>query len=495
MTHYVAAVDQGTTSTRCIIFDHVGQVVSMASREHAQIYPRPGWVEHDPKEIYENTVQVVLTALSEAGLNAGDLAGLGIANQRETTVIWNRRTGEPLGNAIVWQDARTHQIVATMAADGGQNRYQHKTGLPLSTEFSAPKIRWILDQQTSTPEADLLFGTIDTWLVWNLTGGPDGGLHITDVSNASRTLLMDLGSQEWDDEILDDFAIARSLLPDIRSSSEVYGEATGQLQGVPIASCLGDAHAALLGQACFDPGDVKVTLGTAANVDMSTGTQIVRSSNGLITTVAYKIGDEATVYCLEGAIAIAGGLVSWARDTLRLGRSAQEIEDLAASVADSGGAYIVPAFNGLYAPHWRDEARGVIAGLSAYVTPAHLARAALEASAWQTLDVLLAMQADAGVEMSALRVDGGMAHNAGLMQFQADVAQIPVIRPAIAEASCLGAAYAAGIAVGFWASLDEVRAMWKSDQTWTPSLTPDDVKKPHALWRKAVRSTYGWLDD
>lgn len=495
---YIGAIDQGTTSTRFILFDHDGNQVAMRSAEHAQIYPRPGWVEHDPVEILTAAAQVAREVLTEAGIDLGQLAAVGIANQRETTVVWDKRTGVPVCNAIVWQDTRTDRIVQKLASEGGQDRFRQKVGLPLSAYFSGPKISWVLENiegaRADATEGHLLFGTIDSWLIWNLTGGVDGGVHVTDVSNASRTMLMGLESLDWDEEILETLGIPKMMLPEIRSSSEIYGHATGDLEGVAIAGDLGDQHAALFGQACFDPGDIKATYGTACNIDMNTGTEIVRSNSGLVTTVAYKIGVEPTVYALEGSIAITGALVGWLRDNLRMIASSSEIEKLASSVEDNGGVYLVPAFNGLYAPWWRDDARGIIVGLSSYVTNGHIARAALEATGWQTLDVLEAMSKDSGVELRSLKVDGGMVGNELLMQFEADVIRIPVVRPMVTEATALGAAYAAGLAVGFWGSTDELRSKWAPDKTWTPQLDPKIRDADYAQWKKAVSRTFGWID-
>ncbi|HEX5505469.1 MAG TPA: glycerol kinase GlpK [Thermomicrobiales bacterium] len=496
---YVAAIDQGTTSTRCMIFDQVGAVVAAEQREHRQIYPRPGWVEHDPAEIWRRTQEVVAGALARGGLAAGDLAAVGVANQRETAVVWDRRTGAPYYNAIVWQDTRTAALCDRLAADGGQDRFRARTGLPLATYFSGPKFRWILDEipaaRAAAGRGDALAGTIDTFLLWWLTGGPDGGAHVTDVTNASRTLLMDLRTLDWDDEILAVIGVPRAMLPAIRSSSEVYGVATGALAGVPVAGVLGDQQAALVGQTCFAPGEAKNTYGTGCFLLLNTGTAPVASRSGLLTTVAYRFGAAPPAYALEGSIAIAGALVQWLRDNLGLIAGAAEIEALAASVPDNGGAYIVPAFSGLFAPYWRADARGVIAGLTRYVTKAHLARAALEATAYQTRDVVEAMARDSGVALAALKVDGGMVRNDLLMQFQADLLGVPVVRPRVAETTALGAAYAAGLATGVWASPDDLRRNWAVDRTWAPALDAATRARLYRDWQRAVERTFGWVED
>ncbi|HET8628456.1 MAG TPA: glycerol kinase GlpK [Thermomicrobiales bacterium] len=496
---YVAAIDQGTTSTRCMIFDRAGAVVAAEQREHGQIYPRPGWVEHDPAEIWRRTREVVAGALARAGLAAGDLAAVGVANQRETAVVWDRRTGEPFYNAIVWQDTRTAALCDRLAADGGQDRFRARTGLPLATYFAGPKIRWILDEVPATREAaargDALAGTVDTFLLWWLTGGPDGGVHVTDATNASRTLLMDLRALDWDAEILDVMGIPRGMLPAIRSSSEVYGTATGALAGVPVAGVLGDQQAALVGQTCFAPGEAKNTYGTGCFLLLNTGTKPVASRSGLLTTVAYRFGDAPPVYALEGSIAIAGALVQWLRDNLGLIARSADVEALAASVPDNGGAYIVPAFSGLFAPYWRADARGVIAGLTRYVTKAHLARAALEATAYQTRDVVEAMARDSGVALAALKVDGGMVQNDLLMQFQADLLGVPVVRPRVAETTALGAAYTAGLATGVWASPGDLRRNWAVDRTWAPAMDAATRARLYRDWQRAVERTLGWVED
>jgi glycerol kinase len=499
MASYVGALDQGTTSTRFMIFDHGGNVVAIDQKEHEQIYPKPGWVEHDAKEIWTRCQEVTRGALQKAGIQASDLAAVGITNQRETALVWDRTTGEPVYNAIVWQDTRTDQIVNELGRDGGQDRLRSKTGLPLATYFSGPKVKWVLDNvegaRARAEAGDLVFGNIDTWCIWNLTGGTNGGLHVTDVTNASRTLLMDYSTLAWDDEILSLMGIPRSMLPEIRASSEVYGEAVGDLQGIPVAGDLGDQQAALFGQACYDVGNAKNTYGTGNFMLLNTGTQAVPSKSGLLTTVGYKIGDQPAVYALEGSIAITGALVQWLRDNLKMIKAAPDVEELALSVKDNGGVYFVPAFSGLFAPYWRSDARGVIAGLTRYVTAGHLARATLEATAWQTREVLDAMNADSGVELNALKVDGGMVANELLMQFQADVLRVPVVRPKVAETTALGAAYAAGLAVGFWPAVDDLRANWVKDKEWQPKMDAAEVEKEYRFWKKAVTKTFDWVEE
>ncbi|MGD7705914.1 glycerol kinase GlpK [Microlunatus sp. Y2014] len=507
---YVMAIDQGTTSTRAIIIDHRGRAVAGGQAEHAQLTPRPGWLEHDATEIWRNTREVVGHALARANLTRHDIEAVGITNQRETTVVWDRRTGEPIAPAIVWQDTRTQAIIDELAADAGDgtagtDRFADRTGLPLATYFSATKISWILDHvdgaRQRAERGELAFGTTDCWLLWNLTGGPDGGIHATDVTNASRTLLMDLRSCRWDPELLAAFDIPESMMPEIRSSSEVYGEVHGSqlLRQTPVAGILGDQHAATFGQAAFDPGGAKNTYGTGCFVIVNTGTEIVRSEHGLISTVAYQLGDADPVYALEGSIAVAGSLVQWLRDNLQLVSSADEIEGLARSVDDNGGAFLVPAFSGLYAPYWRPDARGALVGLTRYVNRGHLARAALEATAFQTREVLDAVNADTarigGVALTELRVDGGMVANELLMQFQADILGIPVVRPAVTETTALGAAYAAGLAVGYWADTDELAGLWAEDRRWEPELAEDDRERRLRLWKKAVTKTFDWVDD
>ncbi|GAA5150403.1 glycerol kinase GlpK [Pseudonocardia eucalypti] len=499
MTQYVAAIDQGTTSTRCILFNHEGLPVASDSREHEQIFPRAGWVEHDATEIWNNTREVVAGALAKADVTTDDIVAVGITNQRETTVVWDRATGEPVYNAIVWQDTRTDQICAQLAENGGGEKFTQRTGLPLATYFAGPKARWILDNVEGAREraerGELAFGTMDTWVLWNATGGPDGGLHLTDVTNASRTLLMDLETLAWDDELCAAVGVPKSMLPEIHSSSEVYGQvrAKGVLPGVPIAGILGDQQAATFGQACLDPGMAKNTYGTGNFMLLNTGTELKRSTNGLLTTVCYQLGSEAPIYALEGSIAVSGSLVQWLRDNLGLIASAPEIEALAASVEDNGGAYFVPAFSGLFAPHWRSDARGAIVGLTRFVNRGHLARAVLEATAFQSREVLDAMNADAGVDLTELKVDGGMVVNELLMQFQADILGVPVIRPVVNETTALGAAYAAGLATGFWSDTGEIRTNWAKDKEWTPSMDAADRDRLYAQWQKAVTRTLDWV--
>ncbi len=499
MRRYVLAIDQGTTSTRCMIFDQTSQVVAVAQHEHAQIYPQPGWVEHDPNEIWQRTQQVIGEALQAATLTRSDIAAIGITNQRETTVVWNRHTGQPYANAIVWQDMRTDAICKALAGTHGNDRYRDITGLPLATYFSGPKIRWLLDHvpglRQDAQRGDAIFGTIDTFLIWHLTGGSNGGIHVTDVTNAGRTLLMNLHTLDWDNTMLAALDIPRAMLPRICSSSEVYGHATGLLTGVPVAAALGDQHAATVGQACFRPGDVKNTYGTGCFMLLNTGTTIIPSKHGLLTTLAYKFGDQPAVYALEGSIAIAGALVQWLRDNLGMIAKSSDIEALAASVPDSGGMYIVPAFSGLFAPYWQSDARGVMVGLTRYITKAHIARATLEAVAWQTREVLDAMMQDSGVPITQLRVDGGMTANQLLMQFQSDVVGVPVIRPSITETTALGAAYAAGIAVGIWQDLADVERYWREAQRWTAHMPVAHREQQYAMWKKAVTRTFAWIED
>jgi glycerol kinase len=496
MAQYAAAVDQGTTSTRFMVFDHGGQVISVDQKEHEQIYPKPGWVEHDPAEIWQRTQEVIRDGLDK--VKTDDIAAVGVTNQRETTVVWERSSGRPVYNAIVWQDTRTDQICNELSSDGGQDRFRAKTGLPIATYFSGPKIKWILDNvdgaRAKAENGDLLFGNIDTFVIWQLTGGADGGVHVTDVSNASRTMMMNLETLDWDDEILGILDVPRAMLPEIRASSEVYGESKNGLAGIPVAGDLGDQQAALFGQTCFSVGEAKNTYGTGNFLLLNTGTEPVASKSGLITTLAYKIGDQPAIYCLEGSIAITGALVQWLRDNIGLISSAPEIENLAKTVDDNGGIYFVPAFSGLFAPYWKGDARGVIAGLTRYVTKGHIARAALEATAWQSREVADAMNADSGVELASLKVDGGMVQNELLMQFQADVLGVPVIRPTVAETTSLGAAYAAGLAVGFWSEVEDLRANWGKDKEWQPQMDPDEREKEYAFWKKAVTRTFDWVE-
>ncbi|WP_040166563.1 glycerol kinase GlpK [Microbacterium gorillae] len=501
MASHVLAIDQGTTSSRAIIFDHAGTIVSVGQLEHEQIFPKPGWVEHDPAQIWRNVREAIGQALSKANLTRHDIAAVGITNQRETAVVWDRTTGEPVYNAIVWQDTRTQPIVDRLAADGGTDRYAKRVGLPLATYFSGTKIVWILENVAGAREraeaGDLLFGTTDTWVLWNLTGGAHGGVHATDVTNASRTLFMDLRTLAWDDQILADFGVPRSMLPEIRSSSEVYGraEAHSLLRETPIAGILGDQQAATFGQAAFEAGEAKNTYGTGNFLIFNTGEEIVHSGNGLLTTVGYKLGDQPAHYALEGSIAVTGSLVQWLRDNLGIIRNAAEVQELADRVADNGGAYVVPAFSGLFAPYWRPDARGAIVGLTRYVTKEHIARAALESIAYQTRDVLEAVNADTGVPLEELRVDGGATANGTLLQFQADILDVPVVRPVVAETTALGAAYAAGLAVGFWSGLDELRANWQEDARWAPAMDADERERLFRNWHKAVSKTLDWVDD
>lgn len=498
MPRYTAAIDQGTTSTRFIVFDEHGSIIAVDQKEHRQIFPQPGWVEHDALEIWQRTREVIQGALQKFPITPADISAVGITNQRETTVVWNRFTGQPYGNAIVWQDTRTAELCTELAQNGGQDRFRPLVGLPLATYFSGPKIRWMLDHtpdlQVAAERGEALFGNIDTWLVWNLTGGPRGGLHITDVTNASRTMLMNINTLDWDSSILDLLGIPRSMLPTIRSSSEVYGYIQDILPAIPIAGVLGDQHAALFGQACFEPGDAKNTYGTGCFMLMNTGTQPTQSQFGLLTTLGYKIGNQPAVYALEGSIAIAGALVQWLRDNLGIIDKSTDIEPLARTVEDNGGAYFVPAFSGLFAPYWRSDARGVIAGLTRYVNRGHLARAVLEATAYQTREVAEAMAKDSGVLLSQLKVDGGMVANELLMQFQADILNAPVVRPRIAEITALGAAYAAGLAVGFWKDFAALRANWQEDRSWSPQMDEARREKYYSSWKKAVTRTMGWVE-
>ncbi len=493
MPDFVAAIDQGTTSTRFMIFDHGGKVVAVDQKEHQQIYPRPGWVEHDALEIWERTREVMTGALAKAAIDRTRLAAIGITNQRETAVVWERATGKPIYNAVVWQDTRTDAICNALARQGGPDRLRSKTGLPLATYFSGPKLKWILDEVPGTraraENGELLFGNIDTWLIWNLTGE-----HLTDVTNASRTLLMDLTTLDWDDEILGLLDIPRGMLPRICSSSEVYGEARGELGGVPVAADLGDQQAALFGQGCHAVGEAKNTYGTGCFMLLNTGERPIPSASGLLTTLGYKLGSQKAVYALEGSVAITGALVQWLRDNLGLISKSSDVEALARSVEDNGGIYFVPAFSGLFAPYWRSEARGAIVGMTRYVNKGHIARAALEATAYQTREVLEAMERDSGVALKVLKVDGGMVFDELLMQFQADVLNVPVVRPQVAETTALGAAYAAGLAVGFWNGPEDVRANWKEDKRWNPSMDETTRSGLYEGWKKAVTRTFDWVE-
>jgi len=501
-TKYVLAIDQGTTSSRAIVFDHSGQIVETGQIEHEQIFPRAGWVEHNAEEIWKNVREVVGLALTRANLTYKDLAAVGITNQRETAVVWDRTTGKPVYNAIVWQDTRTQKIAEELGAlGGGAERYKAKVGLPLATYFSGPKVKWILDNvegaRAKAEAGDLAFGNTDSWVLWNMTGGVDGGVHVTDPTNASRTMLMDLETLSWDADIAADMGIPLSMLPEIKSSSEVYGTGRegGMVPGVPIAGILGDQQAATFGQACFEVGMAKNTYGTGNFMLINTGTSPVPSKNGLLTTVCYKIGDQPTVYALEGSIAVSGSLVQWLRDNLGIISSAPEIEELAKTVEDNGGAYFVPAFSGLFAPYWRSDARGALVGLTRYVNKGHIARAALEATAFQTREVLDAMNADSGVDLTELKVDGGMVQDELLMQFQADILGVPVVRPKVAETTALGAAYAAGIAVGFWSGEQDVIDNWAEDKRWEPAMADDERDRQYRNWKKAVTKTFDWVDD
>jgi glycerol kinase len=499
MPEAVMAVDQGTTSTRAIIFNHEGLPIASEQKEHRQIFPAPGWVEHDPAEIWNNTRKVMGAALAKSDLSLTDIQAVGITQQRETTVVWDKVSGNPVYNAVVWQDTRTKEICDQLA-DGDPRRFAARTGLPLATYFAGPKVRWILDNvpgaRARAEAGDLMFGTIDTWLLWCLTGGPNRGVHATDPTNASRTLLMDLDTQQWDPQMCETIGVPMGMLPEIRSSSEVYGEIRSPrvMAGVPIAGILGDQQAATFGQACLDPGMTKNTYGTGNFVLLNTGTSKVLSENGLITTVLYKIGQQDPVYALEGSIAVTGSLIQWLRDNLQLIDAAPEVEELARSVPDNGDCYFVPAFSGLFAPHWRADARGVIVGLSRFVNRGHIARAALEAAAYQSREVIEAMEADSGVALTTLKVDGGMVANETLMQFQADILGVPVIRPKVPETTALGAAYAAGLAVGFWRGFEDIRANWAEDKRWEPCMPEDRKEQLYRRWKQAVRRTLDWVD-
>ncbi|RZT16944.1 glycerol kinase [Kribbella sp. VKM Ac-2569] len=495
---YVAAVDQGTNSSRCILFDRRGRLVSVAQREHRQLFPRPGWVEHDAEEIWRNVARVVPAAIRQIGAAPSQVVAIGITNQRETSLLWDRRTGRPIGHAVVWQDTRTDRLVTELAGDEGADRFADLCGLPLTTYFSAPRIKWMLDHtpglRQRAERGEVLFGTMETWLIWNFTGGPNSqAQHVTDVTNASRTMLMNIETLEWDDKLLEAFDVPRAILPEIRPSSGVFATATEVLPGVRIGAALGDQQAALFGQTCFSAGEAKCTYGTGSFLLLHTGQEIVRSKHGMLTTVAYQIGDQPASYALEGSMAVTGSLVQWFRDGLGMIHTAAEIETLARTVDDNGGAYIVPAFSGLFAPHWRSEARGVIAGLTGYITKGHLARAVLEATGFQTLEVVDAMNADSGIALTALKVDGGMTANNLLMQFLADLLDVPVVRPMVTETVSLGAAYAAGLAVGYWPDLEGLRSNWHRAGQWMPHMDPARRATEYANWQAAVQRTFNWI--
>jgi len=496
---YIGSIDQGTTSTRFIIFNKGGEIISVGQKEHKQIYPQAGWVEHDSDEIWQNTQEVIGLALGKANLSAKDLAAVGITNQRETTLAWNKITGKPYYNALVWQDTRVGSELAELAKDGGMDRFRAKTGLPLATYFSGLKLRWLLNNvkglREDAEKGEALFGNMDTFIAWNLTGGVDGGIHITDVTNASRTQLMDLATCQWDDEILQVLSIPKAMLPTIQASSKVYAKAKGVLGGVPLAGILGDQQAALVGQTCFNPGQGKNTYGTGCFLLMNTGKKPVQSKHGLLTTVAYQLGDEPVHYALEGSVAITGALVQWLRDNLGIIKNSPDIEKLAKEVDDNGGCYFVPAFSGLYAPYWKQDARGVLVGLTRFVNKSHIARAALEATAFQTWEVLEAMEKDAGISITSLRVDGGMVVNQLLMQFQSDILGEEVICPKIIETTALGAAYAAGLAVGYWENLDDLRTNWAIANTWKPNMSVDTRATMRKQWKKAVTKSFDWAED
>jgi len=500
---YIAAIDQGTTSTRCMLFNHSGEVVSTAQKEHEQIYPQPGWVEHDPLEIWERTQEVIRGAIKNADIDSSQIGAVGITNQRETTLAWNRHTGKPYHNAIVWQDTRTKVICDKLATNGGQDRFRPETGLPLATYFSGPKIQWMLENvdglRTASERGDAIFGNIDTWIIWWLTGGPNGGAHVTDVTNASRTLLMNLETLDWDEKIMGILGIPRPMLPKIVPSSDPDTWGATLPEGpfgaaIPVCGDLGDQQAALVGQTCFNPGEAKNTYGTGCFMLLNTGFEIIPSESGLLTTMGYKFGDQPATYALEGSIAITGALVQWLRDNLGLISTAPEIEGLANSVDDNGGIYFVPAFSGLFAPYWRSDARGVIVGMTRYINKGHIARATLEASAYQTREVLDAMQQDSGVELQSLKVDGGMVANELLMQFQADILDVPVVRPKVVETTALGAAYAAGLAVGYWDRPEDLRANWQIDKTWQPEMDAEQRIGLYDGWKKAVTRTFDWVE-
>ncbi len=500
MTQLIGAIDQGTTSSRFILFNQTGDIVSVAQKEHEQIYEKPGWVEHDAAEIWRNTDEVINEALARENIGRQDVAAIGITNQRETTVLWDRHTGEPLHNALVWQDTRVNELVAAYERDGGQDRFRAQTGLPLASYFSGLKLQWLLDNvpgaRAKADAGDAIFGTMDSWVVWNLTGGANGGLHVTDVTNASRTQLMNLATLDWDDELLAEFNVPRAVLPKIVPSSEVYGNAAIEsLEGTPVAGILGDQQAALVGQACLEPGEAKNTYGTGCFMLMNTGAKPIPSTAGLLTTVAYQFGSDQARFALEGSVAIAGALVQWLRDNLGLISSSAEVEALAREVDDNGDVYFVPAFSGLYAPHWKESARGVIAGLTRYANRSHIARAALEATAYQTREVLEAMERDSKIAIRELRADGGMVANELLMQFQSDILDVPVVRPMVTETTALGAAYAAGLAVDYWSGTEEIRKNWAIDKRWTPAMEEKNRNDLYRSWQKAVERSFDWIDE
>lgn len=502
MSRYVLAIDQGTTSTRAVLFDHNGELVDSSQQEHQQYFPRAGWVEHDAREIWRNTRTVISQVLANAEVSRRDIAAIGVTNQRETTVVWDKSTGQPIHRAVVWQDTRTQGVCDELAQDSdqGHDRFAHRTGLPLATYFAGPKIRWILDHVDGARDraeaGELICGTMDTWLLWNLTGGTDGGVHLTDVTNASRTLLMNIDTLDWNEEICREIGVPVGMLPEIRSSSETFAQAHERsgVEGVPIAGILGDQHAATVGQACFEPGQGKNTYGTGNFMLMNTGTELIRNDQGLLTTVAYQFGDEPAVYALEGSIAVTGSLIQWLRDNLGIISDAAESETRATQVEDSGGCYVVPAFSGLFAPYWRPEARGVFAGLTRYVNADHICRAALESVAFQSAEVVHAMNASASEELTELKVDGGMVVNELLMQFQADLLGVDVVRPEVVETTALGAAYAAGLAVGFWESTDDVVNNWTEGKRWSPNMSEGDRKQRLKEWKKAVTRTFDWVE-
>lgn len=497
MTKYIAAIDQGTTSSRCILFDHKGTIISTDQQEHKQIFPKAGWVEHNPIEIWQRVREVIENALIKAGARISDIAAVGITNQRETTVVWNKTTGLPYHNAIVWQDMRTADICNQLAEGYGNDRFRPVCGLPLNPYFAGTKVKWLLENivglKEETAKGNVLVGTIDSWLIWKLTGGIESGLHLTDVTNASRTMLMNLKTLEWDQPTLEAFEIPGTILPEIRPSSGDFGVVTDEvLEGVPIRGVLGDQQAAVFGQTCFEPGEAKNTYGTGCFMLINTGNEIIQSNSGLLTTVGYQIGEQKPVYCLEGSIAIAGSLVQWLRDNLKLISSSTEIEPLANSVNDNGGVYFVPAFAGLFAPYWRSDARGIIVGLTGYVDRGHIARAALESTAFQTREVIEAMEKDSGVRLKTLKVDGGMTVNETLMQFQSDILDVPVVRPLVKETTALGAAYAAGLAVGFWKDQESLKSNWIVDKEWTPAMEPSERQHLYSRWKEAVTRTLDW---